>query len=106
MCGDYYTATGFVQYVTDYAKVVYRKDGDKYIEDAAAFAELKSMENKMKELYHKAHELNNIALKADILKAKIAEQKSRPRKKIIDWSGTFAEMKISEILSLQKKKRR
>ena len=101
MCGDYYIATGFVQYVTDYAKVVYRKDGDKYIEDAAAFAELKSMENKMKELYHKAHELNNIALKADILKAKIAEQKNF-RKSVIDWKATFDDMKISEILNLQK----
>ena len=71
MCGDYYIATGFVQYVTDYAKVVYRKDGDKYIEDAAAFAELKAMENKMKELYHKAHELNNIAAKVEKSNAEI-----------------------------------
>lgn len=36
------------------------------------------------------------------LKAKVAEILNRPRKSVIDWKATFEDMKISEILNLQK----
>lgn len=102
MCGKYYPAEGYVDYVTDYAKIIYRKVGENYVEDATAFAELEEIECNLKAQYREVAKLKNIASKADILKAKIAEQKSRPRKSIIYWSGTFDEMKISEIFTLQK----
>jgi len=38
----------------------------------------------------------------DELKAKVAEQRARPRKSIIDWAGTFEEMRITELFDLQK----
>ena len=102
MCGEYYPAEGYVDYVTDYAKIIYRKVGENYVEDATAFAELEEIECNLKAQYREVAKLKNIASKANILKAKIAEQKSRPRKSIIYWSGTFDEMKISEIFTLQK----
>ncbi len=36
------------------------------------------------------------------LKAKVAKILNRPRKSVIDWKATFDDMKISEILNLQK----
>ena len=38
----------------------------------------------------------------DKLKAKAAEQRARPHKSIIDWAGTFEEMRITELFDLQK----
>lgn len=103
MDGEYYTADKFDDYATNYADTFYYKDGDKYIEDAEIYHELKRFERELNANYSELERLENIAEKAEILKAKIAEQKSRRNKSVIDWSATLAEMKFEEIKTLQSK---
>lgn len=100
--GEYFTADKFDDYATNYADTFYYKDGDKYIEDAEIYHELKRFERELNANYSELERLENIAEKADVLKAKVAEQKSRRNKSVIDWSATLAEMKFEEIFTLQK----
>ena len=99
--GEYHSAVGFDDYVTKFHNTFYCKEGNNYVEDTAAYVELKAIECEWNAIFKKLEYFEKIEDKADILKAKIAEQKNS-RKPIIDWAKTFKEMKISEILDLQK----
>ena len=72
-----------------------------YIVDIDAAAEVEKVnantasDNKEPTIFDKAKLI-------DKLKAKVAEQRARPHKSIIDWAGTFAEMRITELFDLQK----
>lgn len=99
--GEYYLSVGFDDYVTKFHDKFYSKEGNNYVEDAAAYSELKAIESEWNEIFKKLEYFENIEAKADILKAKIAEQKKN-RKPIIDWNSFFEDMQISEILDLQK----
>jgi len=99
--GEYHSAVGFNDYVTKFHDTFYCKEGNNYVEDAAAYSELKEIEREWNSIFKELEYFENIEAKADILKAKIAEQK-KFRKPIIDWKATFEDMQISEILDLQK----
>ena len=99
--GEYHSAVGFDDYVTKFHDKFYCKEGKNYVEDTAAYGELKAIESEWNAIFKELEYFENIEEKADILKAKIAEQKNS-RKPIIDWKATFEDMRISEILDLQK----
>ena len=99
--GEYRSAFGADDYVTKYHDTFYCKEGNDYVEDTTAYRELKEIEREWNALFKELEYFENIEEKAEILKEKISEQKSRPHKGI-DWTATFDDMKISEILSLQK----
>ena len=98
---EYHSAVGFDDYVTKYHDTFYCREGKNYVEDTAAYRELKEIEHEWNALFKELEYFEKIEAKADILKAKIAEQKNS-RKPIIDWKATFEDMQISEILDLQK----
>ena len=99
--GEYHSAVGFDDYVTKFHNIFYCKEGNDYVEDTTAYIELKAIESEWNEIFKKLEYFENIEDKANILKAKIAEQK-KSHKPIIDWKATFEDMRISEILDLQK----
>ena len=99
--GEYHSEVSFDDYVTKFHDKFYSKEGNDYVEDTAAYGELKAIESEWNAIFKKLEYFENIEEKADILKAKIAEQK-KSRKPIIDWKATFEDMRISEILNLQK----
>ena len=99
--GEYHSAVGFDDYVTKFHNTFYCKEGNNYVEDTAAYGELKAIESEWNAIFKELEYFENIEEKADILKAKIAEQK-KSRKPIIDWKASFEDMQISEILDLQK----
>lgn len=99
--GEYHSAVGFDDYVTKFHDTFYCKEGNNYVEDTAAYGELKAIECEWNAIFKELEYFEKIEDKADILKAKIAEQK-KSRKPIIDWKATFEDMRISEILNLQK----
>jgi len=98
--GEYYSAVGFDDYVTKYHDTFYCKEGKNYVEDTEAYSELKAIESEWNTIFKELEYFEKVEAKAEILKAKIAEQKNS-HKSVIDWKATFEDMQISEILDLQ-----
>lgn len=64
---------------------------------------MKEIEREWNSLFKEIEHFEDIEEKAEILKDKVAEQKNRKHKSVIDWSATLAEMKFEEIKTLQSK---